>query len=364
MPDGTKKITIMGADSFAGILARLAAETATEVLLYSEKENAAGKTGDGKRRRKRSKEVALPASVRETSDIKEACNFAPVLILAMSAAEVETAVKKMGDWLSGDKIIIHTAKGLLPSEERPLRVSEVIRGNSCIKKVGALSLPNIPAELASDAPVAAVIASPFIEVTAAARMAFTTSRLQVFRNGDIAGVEIAGALKEVYSIAVGVAEGLGFGAATKALVFARAVAEMTRLGVSLGAKRETFAGLASIADLFAAVESEACPHYLFGVKLGRADGKNSTVGSTKSPPLKMDGVATVSCVYPYARSLKIPMPILFSLHDIFERKISPATAAKKLIAIAAGAESEIFPDAVSISLHVPTLAPKGGEGKR
>jgi glycerol-3-phosphate dehydrogenase (NAD(P)+) len=349
------ELAVIGSNNFARALSVLAAKANTGVILCGEGTNGA------KAKPLNSKDlITLPRSVKISHDLEEACNSAPLLVLATPSLNIRRVVRSIGDHLTGDQMIVHSTKGLEFSDGKLKRMSEVIAEECCVRKIGVISGPNFVGEMAAGQPSATVVGAAFGEVVSTVQKTFTTKYFQVFGNNDIAGVELGGSLKRAYAIACGIARQFGYGPSIYALIASRGLAEMSRIGSSIGARPATFAGLSGIGDLFASVASEQSPGFQFGLALGRG---LKTAAALKTVYDGFEGVSTVAAACRHARKKRIATPILFGVNDIIEGKRSAKDTVKRLIALDAGNELDRTIDSAMVTGQVLITMPKGGEGK-
>lgn len=268
--------------------------------------------------------VGLPDSINTTSDIAEALVGAEAIVLAVPSAGVREVLALLKDSGPMETLLIHAGKGL--ESETGLRGSEVVAevlgqrlGAECV----ALSGPNLAVELAHDVPTATVVASASTENAIKAQALFSSPSLRVYRNSDIAGVELGGALKNVLAIGAGISDGLGFGDNTKATLVTRGLVEMTRLGVALGADSKTFTGLSGVGDLMATSASRLSRNLRLGLMLGEGSGLQD---SLKSLGQVAEGMPTCEAAFQLSRRLGISMPITEQIHAVLYDGKSPKQA--------------------------------------
>ena len=229
-----------------------------------------------------------------------------------------------------------------------------------MKTIGVLAGPLLEGELVGKQPAALVVASAFRRVARMAKRVFTSNRFQVFESSDMVGVELGAALAEAYSISCGIADGLGFGAGTIALLVTRSLAEMARLGAVLGARTDTFSGLSGLGDLVACARGRGCPGFRLGVTIGAGLTLDQAMEAIHEP---VEGVHTLRALAPFARRRNVPMPILVRVSDVLGGRLSPLEAATKLITTEAGEDIDVTMDLSGMALPLPERAPRGGAGK-
>lgn len=268
--------------------------------------------------------VALPDNIIPTSDVSEALLDAEAVVLAIPSGGVREVLGLLKDRLSPHALLIHAGKGL--ESNTGLRGSEVIAevlgpeiGEACV----ALSGPNLAVELAKDVPTATVVASRNSENAIKAQALFSSPSLRVYRNSDIAGVELGGALKNILAIGAGISDGLGFGDNTKATLLTRGLVEITRLGVALGAQASTFTGLSGFGDLMATSSSRLSRNNRLGYMLGQGSGLRESLTALGQVA---EGMPTCEAAFQLSRKLNISMPITEQIHAVLFDGKSPRQA--------------------------------------
>lgn len=253
----------------------------------------------------------LNPKLRATDSMEEAASRADVLVMAVPShfyrAVLELAEPYVRPWVP----VVSLTKGL---EQGTLyRMTEIIAEVLPGHPAGALSGPNLAREVLDGFAAAAVLAMPDLHVAAALQNVFRTTLYRVYTSTDVAGTEIAAALKNVFAIAGGMAAGFGVGENTRALIIARSLAELTRLGVGLGGRPETFAGLAGLGDLLATCNSPLSRNRRVGVEL--AQGR--TIDEiTRDMDQVAEGVKTAPVVIELAERCGVEVPIAREVHRI------------------------------------------------
>ena len=224
--------------------------------------------------------VCLPDTVQCTSSLAYALAGAEAVVLAVPSTAVREVASALAGMIDDSVLLIHAGKGL--EKDTSLRGSQVVVevlgkriGDNCV----ALSGPNLAVELANDIPTATVVACPSIERAEQAQRLFHSNTLRVYRNSDITGVEMGGALKNVLAIGAGISDGLGYGDNTKATLVTRGLAEMVRLGVAVGACERTFVGLSGLGDLMATSASPLSRNLRLGRLIGQGKGVAESIES-------------------------------------------------------------------------------------
>jgi len=317
-------ITVLGSGSWGTALGVLLGRKGYRVKLWSRREDLAVAIERDRENTRYLPEIMLPESVFSTSDMDDALDGCSVIVIAVPSTalrEVASAVKGKFDH---EVLLIHAGKGL--ESETGLRGSQIISqelgeeiGYGCV----ALSGPNLAVELAHGVPTATVVASQDMDRAAKAQELFVSPSLRVYRNPDIIGVELGGALKNVIGIGAGIADGLGYGDNTKATVVTRGLMEVTRLGSVMGADPKTFTGLSGFGDLMATCASRLSRNLRLGVMLG--EGK-SLEESLQALGQVAEGMHTCEAAYLLSRKHEIYMPMTEQIHAVIFESKSPKQA--------------------------------------
>ncbi len=278
----------------------------------------------------------VPDAVKPTADLAEALASAEIVIGVMPSAHVHAIYTRMAPHLAADAVIVSATKGVIGSADEPLtylRISEVIaaalRARQLSLPLAVLSGPSFAQEVAAGRPTAMTIACPDTTLAARLQEELSGPALRVYTNDDVVGVELGGALKNVIAIATGIVDGLGLGHNSVAALITRGIAEITRLAVACGGRRETMAGLAGLGDLVLTCTGELSRNRQVGIELGKGrrlgdilDGMGGKVA---------EGVLTTSAALGLANARGIEMPITAQVDAILYRGKSPREAVAELM---------------------------------
>jgi glycerol-3-phosphate dehydrogenase (NAD(P)+) len=264
-----KRVAVLGSGSFGTTVAHVVAGAGRPCIVWGRDEDVAREINEKHRNPRYFSDKPLAPQLRATTDLDEAARGAPLIVVAVASSAFREVSRRLGDFVTGDQVLLSATKGLEPRTHK--RMSEILKEETCAKKVGALSGPNIAREILEGQPAATVVASRFREAIELGAQLLYGPRFRVYGNEDLVGVELAGALKNVIAIASGVSTGLGLGDNARSLLITRGLAEIQRLGVKLGADPLTFSGLAGIGDLFVTCTSPHSRIHLVGI--GLAKGK-------------------------------------------------------------------------------------------
>jgi len=263
----------------------------------------------------------LPDSMNFEAEDSEIFKNTDLIISAVPCQYMRPIWKRLSEHVKHGTPIVSVTKGI--ENETLLRPSQIIMDVLGVKaKVVALSGPTIAEEIARKLPATATAASKDERLAGVVQEVFNTRYLRVYRNSDIVGVELAGAMKNVIAIAAGIVDGIQIGDNAKAALLCRGLAEITRLGVALGAAEHTFSGLSGLGDLVTTCISPSGRNRSLGQRIGKGATVKDAIESTHSV---VEGVATCKSVVDLAKKYSIDMPITEAVYQIlFEGKSVPA----------------------------------------
>lgn len=272
--------------------------------------------------------IKIPKEIILSSDLESVLQNKDIIVLAIPSQFMRSVLKQV-------KLTGYPAKALYLSVTKGLemgtfkRMSEVIHNELGRVKLAVLSGPTIALEIAQGKPAVAVIASPNQKVSCLLQSIFMTDRFRVYTNDDVVGVELGGSLKNIIAIACGISDGLGFGANTKAAILARGLAEISRLGVAMGAKASTFSGISGLGDLVTTCISKHSRNRLVGEKIGRGKTLKEVIDHMQ---MVAEGVPTAKSAYALSLRHKADMPITKEVYNVLYRNKTALKAFKDLMA--------------------------------
>jgi len=284
------------------------------------------------RRSPRLPELLLPEDVRVCIDDREALDGATLIVSAVPVQFKRSVWERLRAHVARGVPVISVAKGIENgSLMRPTQVIADVLGDdpdARPRPIGVLSGPTIATELARCLPATMIAASDQPGFAERIQTLFSTSWLRVYTNPDVIGVELAGAMKNVIAIAAGVVDGLGAGNNAKSALLARGLAEITRLGIAMGASPDTFFGIAGVGDLATSCYSPEGRNRSCGEALGRGVGLEAYLAST---PFVVEGVATTRSVMDLAAEFRVEMPITAAVHAVLFGGLDPIDAIGRLM---------------------------------
>lgn len=273
--------------------------------------------------------VPLPSSLQATNDLEAAVAGARVVVSVSPAQHVAGVMGGAAQWMDPGALVVTASKGI---EIATLRTMDEILGEvlprAQHRRLVVLSGPSFAAEVARGLPTAVVVASRDRDAARWAQVLFQTPVFRVYTNDDVVGVELGGAVKNVIALAAGVAAGLGFGHNTLAALITRGLAEITRLGVAMGASRATFAGLAGMGDLVLTCTGDLSRNRTVGTRLGKGEALEDILRDMRAVA---EGVRTAPAVRDLAHRHGVEMPIVEEVCAILEGIRAPAEAVRTLM---------------------------------
>ena len=278
-------------------------------------------------------EHVLSESLRATTDFAEAAQCADVVVMGVPSHGFRGVLTELAAELRPWVPVVSLVKGL--EQGTNMRMSQIVDEVLPGHPAGILAGPNIAREVAEGYAAAAVLAMPDQHLASNLANLFRTQRFRTYTTDDVVGVEMAGALKNVYAIAVGMGYALGIGENTRALVMARAVNEMSKLGEAMGGKRETFSGLAGMGDLIVTCTSQRSRNRHVGEQLGAGKPIDEIIASMNQVA---EGVKAASVVMEFANEFGLNMPIAREVDGVINHGSSVEQAYYGLIAEVPGHE--------------------------
>lgn len=338
-----RKITILGDGGWGTTLAVLLAKKGFKATLWGAFKDNIAAVSKTRINQKFLPGVKLPSSIVLTSDLVLALKDADLIVLAVPSQfirQVLEQVKKLN--ISPSTLLridgehsrtisfipfLSVVKGI--EAKTLMRVSEIIYqelGKDL--RLAVLSGPTIASEVANEVPTAAVISSADEKLAQSLQRIFMTRGFRVYTNSDMVGVELGGSLKNVIAIACGISDGLGFGTNTKAALLARGLAEISRMGLAMGAKKETFSGITGLGDLVTTCISRHSRNRSVGEQIGKGRKLKNIVSHMN---MVAEGVATTKAAYLLSKKYRVSMPIINEVYSVLYRNKDPLKAVNDLM---------------------------------
>jgi len=310
------KCTVVGAGAWGTALANLLAENWHQTMMWAYEPDVAETINDGHENPRFLNGVALQPELRATSDHETAVSEAELIVYATPSHVLRDVSSAAKAWVAPGATLVVATKGI---ERKSLALmTDVIGEQFAGHPVVALSGPSFAFEVAQRQPTAVVAASADAKAAVQAQQALSSPGFRVYTADDVIGVELAGALKNVMAVATGISDGLALGFNARAALITRGLAEIVRLGVKLGAKPSTFAGLAGVGDLVLTCTGALSRNRNVGLEIGRGASLSEVLAGRETVA---EGVVTTESAKALAEREGIEMPIVNAVHRVlFERK--------------------------------------------
>jgi len=327
-------VGLLGGGSWGTTVASLIARNAP-AMLWARNEDTVNEINSVHTNKKYLPDAKLPKMLVATASLEEAIANADVLIVGVPSHSVRVVLEEAKAYVRPWIPVISLTKGLeLESKKRMTQVIEdVLPGHP----VGVLSGPNLAREIMSGYAAASVVAMEDEIIVAELQKLFRSGLFRVYTNTDVIGCELGGVLKNIIAIAAGMGDGQGAGENTRSAIITRGLAEITRLGVALGGRAETFAGLAGVGDLIATCTSPQSRNRSVGVELGKG---RSIQEITDVMFMVAEGVKSAPAVLALAQENGVEMPVAREVLDVIEGRSSPIRAFRGLLRQSAGSEAD------------------------
>jgi glycerol-3-phosphate dehydrogenase (NAD(P)+) len=321
-----KAATILGCGSFGIAMAKLLSPKLESILFVARDVVTVEAINTTRRHPHYLSSIQLADNVSATTDLATALDASLIIFAVPTSATREMAHALAAAGLSNSAILLSCAKGI----ERYTgdRMTQILREVFPHNPIAALSGPNHAEEIATEMATCAVIGSDDQQVAVRLQEIFTLPHFRSYTSDDVAGIEYGGAIKNVYAIAAGMAHGLGLGDNAVAALVTRALAEMSRLGIALGGRQETFSGLSGVGDLIVTCFSEHSRNHRVGLAMG--DGK-TLEEAVAALGMVAEGVPNTFSIYEAARRISVRTPIIDAVYSILYEGKSVALAMSELL---------------------------------
>ena len=319
------KVAVLGGGSFGTVLANLAASNGYNVSLWVRDSDQALRINSEGANTSYHPELKLSENIVASDNLNEVLENAEIIFIATPSIVFENIVDRISKFIDPDSLVISCTKGILEDPYRSL--SEII-SSKLSNKIGVLSGPNLAKEIAENKLAGTVIASSDEDLLIAVKSILSSKHFKIYSSKDMQGVELAGALKNIYAVICGMAESLEVGENAIGLILTRSMAEMSRFAVAKGANPITFLGLSGMGDLVATCMSNLSRNYQLGFNIGTGmtllEAKNK-VGQVA------EGVRTLEIVRNESSRLNIKMPLVESMYNIIYKEASPESIIDDLL---------------------------------
>jgi glycerol-3-phosphate dehydrogenase (NAD(P)+) len=315
----TEDIAVIGAGSYGTCLAVLFGHHGHRVCLYNRNPETTREIDAARENTAYLPGHRLPDSVTVSSDLEAAVRGKRFVLGVTPSHGIRDTLGKAAQWMDPDAIVINASKGL---EEGTLHTIDAVYRDILPERIAAratyLSGPTFASELAAGMPAAIVLAGRDVESTKEAQVALTALNFRIYTTDDVPGVLLGGALKNVIAIGAGISDGFGFGSNTRIMLITRGLAEITRLGVMLGAHPQTFAGLSGMGDLVLTCSGDSSRNRRVGLALGQGKKMADILAEMKQVA---EGVKTTKVAKALAQKLGCDAPIIDAMHAIIHEGV-------------------------------------------
>lgn len=310
------KVTFLGGGSFGTALGIMLAKKGLEVNIWDRDKSVIEDINVKRENLKYLPKITIPYNVKAFSDIEEAVSGSDVIVLAVPSHVIRILSRQISQLVNENQIVVSIAKGI--EEDSLKRLSQVIEEEIPKCPVVVLSGPSHAEEVALDIPTVVVVTSRDMTSAEKIQDIFMTNKFRIYTNEDIIGVEIGGAVKNIIALAAGISDGIGYGDNTKSALMTRGMSEITRIGIKLGGKSETFAGITGMGDLIVTCTSMHSRNRRAGILIGQGV---SVEEATSKIGMVVEGIKACNAFYKLKEQLNVSMPITEVLHKVlFEGK--------------------------------------------
>ena len=317
-------IAILGAGNAGTTFALIAAQNANAVRLWTVEEDVAETMRQKRENRKYLPGVTLPEEIVVEGDLQKAVTGTDVVMLTVPSHVVRRLARAIAPFLTPEQILLDVAKGI--EEKTYYLMSEVIHSElsgAVRQNIVALSGPSIAREMSHGVPTAVAVAGFTRRHAEQVRQAFESTTFHVEVLDDMVGIQLGGALKNIYALAAGMCDGLAYGNNTKSALVTRALVEMTQFGQALGAQTETFYGLAGVGDLVVTCFGPQSRNRTFGEKLARGQTRGQILAESVEVA---EGVQVTKVAHALAQTLRLRLPLLDMVYKILYDDLPPRQA--------------------------------------
>ena len=321
-----KNVAVIGAGSMGTAVSILLAGNGHVVKMWTPFKEEVDMINTYREQKQKLPGAKIPETVTCTASLQEALEGCGLIALVVPSHTVRQSARSISKYINGSQIIACFSKGI--EEDTFLRMSEIINQEIPSARVVAMSGPCHAEELAFGIPSAYVAASLDMEAAEFVQDVLMSLTFRVYTNPDVVGVELGGAVKNVIALCAGISDGLGFGDNTKAALMTRGIREMSRLGVAMGARPETFAVLSGIGDLIVTCTSMHSRNRRAGILIGKGKPMEEAVSEVK---MVVEGITTTKAAYKLAKKLNISMPIVEEAYRVLFEGKDPRQAVNELM---------------------------------
>lgn len=305
------KIAVIGSGSWGTAIAILLAKKGNTVYLWSWQQAETDRLAADRENKEFLPEKPFPENIICSHDMQACTAGAELIVTAVPSPATRTTAKQLANCVAPEQPIVNISKGL--EDGTLLRLSQVYQEEIPHARIAVMSGPSHAEEVSSGLPTTNVVASKDVALAEFIQNIFMDPTFRVYTGQDMIGVEMGGALKNVIALCAGISDGLGYGDNTKAALMTRGLAEITRLGIAMGADAETFAGLSGVGDLIVTCTSVHSRNRSAGVLLGQGKSLSETLDTVH---MVVEGVNTARAAYDLSKKYHVEMPIVNEAYAI------------------------------------------------
>ncbi|CAM3308014.1 NAD(P)H-dependent glycerol-3-phosphate dehydrogenase [Vagococcus fessus] len=323
-----QKIAVLGPGSWGTALAKVLVENGHDVTIWGHNPEQLVEINDSHTNHHYLPDIALPEGLKANADLKTCVSGADAILFVVPTKAIRSVSKQLVEVMDTKPVIIHASKGL--EQGTHLRISEILKdeiGDKC-KDVVVLSGPSHAEEVAVKDITTITAASEDLKYAEYVQSIFMNDYFRIYTNTDVIGVETGAALKNIIALGSGAIHGLGFGDNAKAAIMTRGLAEISRLGVAMGADPLTFIGLSGVGDLIVTCTSIHSRNWRAGDLLGKGHNLDEIL---ENMGMIVEGVSTTKAAYELAAELNVEMPITTAIYDVLYNNQDVKVAAKNIM---------------------------------
>ena len=323
-----QKIAVLGPGSWGTALAKVLVENGHDVTIWGHNPEQLVEINDSHTNHHYLPDIALPEGLKANADLKTCVSGADAILFVVPTKAIRSVSKQLVEVMDTKPVIIHASKGL--EQGTHLRISEILKdeiGDKC-KDVVVLSGPSHAEEVAVKDITTITAASEDLNYAEYVQSIFMNDYFRIYTNTDVIGVETGAALKNIIALGSGAIHGLGFGDNAKAAIMTRGLAEISRLGVAMGADPLTFIGLSGVGDLIVTCTSIHSRNWRAGDLLGKGHNLDEIL---ENMGMIVEGVSTTKAAYELAAELNVEMPITTAIYDVLYNNQDVKVAAKNIM---------------------------------
>ena len=318
------KIAVIGSGSWGTAMALHMSGSGNQVYMWSWIQEETDRLNRDRENKEFLPGISFPDNVICTHNMQECIEGAEVVITAVPSPATRTTAKEMSQYVTDGQKLVNISKGL----EGELRLSQVYKSEIPQAEISVLSGPSHAEEVSRGIPTTVVVASDNEETAKYLQAIFSTDTFRVYTSDDVIGVELGGALKNVIALCAGISDGLGYGDNTKAALITRGISELSRLGVAMGAKASTFAGLSGLGDLIVTGTSTLSRNHTAGELLGKGMKLDEVL---KTVHMVVEGVNTATAAYELGKKYGVETPIIEQAYNVLYKNADPKNAVNALM---------------------------------